>query len=369
MSVKPRGNGWQLDWYDEHGKRQRPIIDAPNKGAAKRVLDAIKLDVERRKLGLAPEAPNPMGYTVADLAQWWLDGHAKTLKSFDRIKGSVKVRIIKGTIGHIRAERLTAADVETWIDALVAAKYAGDSVNQSRAHLSAILNKAVKNGRVRIANVVEQTSPRGVDDYAFDTLTIDEVKRVLAAEKSDDKRAIYATAILAGLRREELWNLRRSDVDMDAGTLRIAASKAGKMSLLPIHPELRPHLARALLAHPDADLVFPSPRTGGKRSTSAKTARDMRALCKRIGINKNVRFHDLRHTAVTLLIQAGASLAHAQRFARHASPETTANKYAHLLVEDLRDASSRVSLSGDRGVPGEPVNLPKQPKKAAGGEP
>ena len=38
MSIRPRGNGFQLDYYDEHGKRQRPTIDAPNKGAAKRVL-------------------------------------------------------------------------------------------------------------------------------------------------------------------------------------------------------------------------------------------------------------------------------------------------------------------------------------------
>ena len=55
-----------------------------------------------------------------------------------------------------------------------------------------------------------------------------------------------------------------------------------------------------------------------------------------------MRFHDLRHTAATLMLRAGVDAHRVQRILRHASVTTTTGTYGHLALEDLRDAVARI---------------------------
>jgi len=55
-----------------------------------------------------------------------------------------------------------------------------------------------------------------------------------------------------------------------------------------------------------------------------------------------MRFHDLRHTAATLMLRAGVDAHRVQRILRHASVTTTTDTYGHLAVDDLRDAVARI---------------------------
>src|SRR6266853_4240299 len=59
-------------------------------------------------------------------------------------------------------------------------------------------------------------------------------------------------------------------------------------------------------------------------------------------IPRPMRFHDLRHTAATLMLRAGVDAHRVQRILRHASVTTTTGTYGHLALEDLRDAVSRI---------------------------
>jgi hypothetical protein len=55
-----------------------------------------------------------------------------------------------------------------------------------------------------------------------------------------------------------------------------------------------------------------------------------------------MRFHDLRHTAATLMLRAGVDAHRVQRILRHASVTTTTGTYGHLALEDLRNAVARI---------------------------
>lgn len=355
MSVTKRGTSWQLDYYDEHGERRRISVDAPTKEQAKRMLGEIKLDVARRKQGLEVIAPNPLGLTVADLAAWWLAGPAKGHAKHDALVGSVKKRIVTSAIGDVRADRVTRALLEQWMTGLEAAGYAPRTVNHARAHLSAIFNAAIRAGKVTVANPVTTTKTRKVKKAHLETLTLAEVRALLATVE-DPTRAIYACALFTGMRRGEMWALRKDCVDLDAGVITVRASnergqtKSGKVRLVPIHPELRPHLARIMLAYV-SPLVFPQPRTGEMRSASSKSSRDLQAALKRAGINRKLRFHDLRHTAATLLLQAGVDLKLVSQLLGHSSIALTADTYAHMLVDDVRRGMERLQVC-DRGVTG-----------------
>src|SRR2546430_7997412 len=59
-------------------------------------------------------------------------------------------------------------------------------------------------------------------------------------------------------------------------------------------------------------------------------------------IPRPMRFHDLRHTAATLMLRAGVDAHRVQRILRHASVTTTTGTYGHLALEDLRDAVTRI---------------------------
>jgi integrase len=86
----------------------------------------------------------------------------------------------------------------------------------------------------------------------------------------------------------------------------------------------------------DHGLVFPSaigtPMSGGNLNRSFK------ALLKRAGLPA-VRFHDLRHTCVTLLLRQGVNPKFVQELLGHAAISLTLNVYSHIL-RDMGDAAA-----------------------------
>lgn len=159
------------------------------------------------------------------------------------------------------------------------------------------------------------------------------------------RRVCYALAVYAGLRRGEQWTpgkrvgLHRSGVDLEAGTLtvRAKATKNARDAVLPIHPDLaallREHLEADTRAHPFRPPTMPTMRDD--LATAGIDVDDGTGV---------VDFHALRHTCGTLLLQAGAPLAHVQRVMRHSTPTLTANTYGHLLDDDLRSAVGRIAV-------------------------
>jgi integrase len=182
--------------------------------------------------------------------------------------------------------------------------------------------------------------------------------------------------------------LRKSDVDLDARTLRVGRShdsdttKGGHEDLLPIPDELLPWIERALEGSP-SDVLFP--REDGEQHAPDVQLQDVlrRALaragsvngythrCRRKGCGhterhayaepgrcprcqmrlwpvaeqKPLRFHDLRHSTATLLLKAKVPLATVQRILRHTDPKITSEVYGHLDLEDMREGLNRLHLA------------------------
>src|SRR5215468_4160311 len=65
------------------------------------------------------------------------------------------------------------------------------------------------------------------------------------------------------------------------------------------------------------------------------------------GVPRPMRFHDLRHSAATLLLRADMDIHRVQRILRHRDAKLTTGTYAHLLVEDLRAAVEALPASTD----------------------
>jgi len=192
------------------------------------------------------------------------------------------------------------------------------------------------------------------------------------------------------MRKGELLGLRKSDVDLETGTITIRRSydsdttKGGRADVIPIAEPLKPFLREALLASRTA-YVFPAADgqmrckdtplqdilrralaraglVGGyehacRRCNARGTPRvehhadAARRHCPMCGmelwpkaVHRPIRFHDLRGTTATLLARAGVPLVVAQRILRHSDPRLTANVYSHVDLGDLRDGLNRIGI-------------------------
>jgi integrase len=148
------------------------------------------------------------------------------------------------------------------------------------------------------------------------------------------------------LRSGEVRELRRKDMNTTTGVLRVERQvvrtqsgmivsppkSAAGVREIPMARSLLPVVRRHLLQHaqPGQDgLLFPSPR--GQHLSTGSFA-DMYDAARREAGRPDLRFHDLRHTGLTYVAQAGATLAELQSWAGHSTAQA-ALRYQHATSD------------------------------------
>lgn len=91
----------------------------------------------------------------------------------------------------------------------------------------------------------------------------------------------------------------------------------------------------------DYDLVFTW--ENGKYIIPSNFLQRLKRLMKRCGIEKNIRWHDLRHTNATLLLEGGTNIKTVQERLRHSLIQTTMDTYAHVTEKMNREATDLIS--------------------------
>jgi integrase len=191
-----------------------------------------------------------------------------------------------------------------------------------------------------------------------------QAQRLLEASAGTRQEALYTLALATGMRQGELLGLRWRDVDLDAGVLRVRASlrrsrKTGDWHFaepktrrsrrqLALGPEtievLRRQRARQAqsrllvgAAWRDLDLVFAT--EAGGPLLARNVYRSFMQLLARAELPR-VRFHDLRHTAATLLLSARVNPKVVSELLGHASVAITLDIYSHVLPDMQQDAAA-----------------------------
>ena len=177
-----------------------------------------------------------------------------------------------------------------------------------------------------------------------DVLTVDEVKRLIAAPTLDDAmvfrdRALLELAYGAGLRVSEWITLGVRDLLFEEHLVRVFG-KGGKERLVPIGRsaigalavylrELRPRLEKG----EGKGILFLNAR--GRPLTRMGAWKILRGYVERAGITKHVSPHTLRHSFATHLLEGGADLRAVQEMLGHVDIATT-QIYTHVDREYLR---------------------------------
>lgn len=262
----------------------------------------------------------------------------KTQESYTRLNA-----LISPFIGTKELEAITPDDIQT---AIISAEETAGCRQAQLVYtlLHAAFRRAVRSGHIRQSPVEAVDKP----DH--------EGKRGRAIEGADwqllapiiRESVAFSLACFAGLRRGEVLGLRRGDIDLEAGLIRIERqrvrvrgqlvtappkSSAG-VRIVPISPELAPILTKAVrYLLPAAYLVPISPETLGRQWNTAQKA---------AGIKAPYRFHDLRHTYATRLVLEGINLRVLQYVIGHADYQLTVSTYTHIGAAAAKIELSRV---------------------------
>jgi integrase len=184
--------------------------------------------------------------------------------------------------------------------------------------------------------------------------------QALIALASDEWRSLIRFGFFTGQRLGDLATLRWSNVDLARNEIRFVARKTSRRVVLPLPEPLREHILSLAISddpnaplHPHAfDLVTRhgrvSPLSGEFAQLLVATGLRRDAIAKSRGVGRSARrrkealsFHSLRHSASTVLSEAGVPASVAQAFIGHDSSDVH-EAYITIGMSALRDAASRL---------------------------
>jgi len=192
-----------------------------------------------------------------------------------------------------------------------------------------------------------------------------QVRNLLLVAKGSSIEVLIHTAITTGLRFGELLGLKWSDLDWNNRTLQIQRqvyflpqkgnvfaelkTKASQrtivlgkttLELLKTHWKEQQTLKEEMKeTWHDFDLIFPSQT--GNPNDKGNLSRRFKKLLETAGL-PSIRFHDLRHTAATLMLLQGINPKIVQERLGHSDISMTLNTYSHVLPSMQQDAADKI---------------------------
>jgi integrase len=348
-SIEKRIRDGRVRWYaryrDPAGKQRVKVFDRSR--AAERFLTTT----EAAKLASAYVDPARAKITVGEVARTWLSGKVN-LKTTTRVRyeSALAVHVLPRW-GSVQLDRVDHADVQAWVADLAASGRSGASVQKAYGVLSAILARAVRDRRLPSNPAVDVDLPRA-RERAKRYLTAEQVEQL--ASEAGRGRTIVLVLAYCGLRWSELAALRVGRVDLmrrrldiseamtevNGGRIVWGTPKTHEARSVPIPQFLVDVLAVHIAGKAACDLVFTGPTGAPLRNRNAR--RDwFDAAAGAIG-QVGLTPHELRHTAASLAVSAGANVKAVQRMLGHASAVMTLDRYADLFDDDLDAVADRL---------------------------
>ena len=346
---------WQVDYRDQQGKRRSRQF--------KTRQQAVDYETTvRGEIRAGTHTPDSASITVSEAAALWLDKcrldglESATVKGYQE---HAELHILP-LIGKKKLSKLTRPAVVNFRDQLLKT-HSRAMARKVMISLKSLLADACERG------LIAQNTATGVKikmdgrhDEKVTIPTMDEIRALLAktgeiSPVNEVGRPLVITALFTGLRASELRGLTWSHVDFEKklihvrqradfrGAMGSPKSKAGNRDV-PMSPLVVNTLRQWRLVCPRTELglVFPT-RNGGIIRHSGMF-RIWHGLLEAAGLPQRYRFHDLRHTAASLLIEQGWQPKKIQEVMGHSSIQMTFDRYGHLWATPESDQEAMAQI-------------------------
>ncbi len=318
-------------------------------------------DFEQGRIATGPQQK------LKEYLEYWLEeAHKPTLKisTYALYRRHLDNHIIPH-LGHIQLKKLTSDHVQAFCANLLQEGLKSGTVRLVHTILSTALDDAVRWKRIPI-NVCETVKLPRHARRKVQPLDEEQARRLVKAAQGSRLDAIIFLALTTALRLGEILALRWEDIDLEKKTLQVRhtvdyiwkqgwvedepKSASSNRSLVLPHVTvevLKQHRALQLEGRlkagakwKDMGLVFPN-RNGGY-FRRARLYANFKKLLREAGL-PDIHFHDLRHSAATILLSMGVPPKVVQEILGHASISTTMNIYGHVFPSTHQDAMDEMN--------------------------
>jgi integrase len=212
------------------------------------------------------------------------------------------------------------------------------TVNECLTVLGSILTLAEELGLIAKKDRPKITLMK-TDNKRLRYLSTDEERRLLAAAAAwPYLQDLIIVGLATGLRRDELFSLRKEDIDLQLNLVNVVYGKGGKSRSVPIAPASEAHKTLSKLVTARGEWVFRSPLSRGKMKSVDLS---LKLACEKAGV-QGVTLHTLRHTFGTRLAASGVDLRTVQELMGHSNIKTTMI-YAHIVEGNKQQAIARLN--------------------------
>jgi integrase len=355
-----------LGW--ENGHRKRKYFYGATAAEVQEQLLKARSD-HARGLPVAVERQ-----TIAQYLDQWLEHTLKARakpRSYESFSTIARLHI-NPAIGKIQLHKLTPQHIQRLLDEKSKEGLSPQTVTNIRTVFRSALSQAVKWNLVSRNSAALVDAPR-IPQRKIEPLNPEHARKLLEVASGSRYEAIYTVALTLGLRRGETLGVRWSDIDLEGRALRVSQSvqrlstglKEGRKSELRATETktdgsrrtiaLPDSVVRALRAHrvhqaqerlvagtlwEDHGLVFTN--RVGRPIEPILIHREYKSLLKKAGLPTTLRFHDLRHSAASLLLAQGVHPRAIMELLGHSSITVTMNTYGHVLPAMMREAADKM---------------------------
>lgn len=322
---KPDGVYW-IDYVVE-GKRIRESTGTANKRLAEKCLQSRLGEVVQGKYKLEDRKPSPF---FKDFCVQYLQWARENKRSAERDRYSFLH--LKPFFGHRRLQEIHPFHVESY-KMKRKAEVKPATVNRETALLKRMLNLAVQWNLLQ-ENLIAKVKMFRESPYIERSLTQEEAEKLVLACKGIFK-AIVTTALHTGMRRGEILGLKWKDVDMCKEVITLTRTKNNEVRFTPLDRTMRDMLSSLPVI---SDYVFAQPN-GKPYSWIGRVWLNAKS---KAGVQ--CRFHDLRHTFASHLVQNNINLMTVKELLGHKSLRMV-ERYAHLSDAHKRKAIETLDRS------------------------
>ena len=355
-----------LDLGNEQYKRK--TVYGKSQKEVKEKLEQLRMECRQGRVIETSDMP---------LEEWlhiWITNYKPNLKITTResYESYIATHIKGSELGKIPLNKLKTTDLQTFYNAKLNGTYKNQKQKLSSTtvrYINIIIKSGLKqavNNRMINDNVCNAVVLPKKNKIEIIPLTREEVIRFLDVAKEDRLYTLYLLEMMTGLRRGEILGLKWEDIDFEKSKINVVhnlyrinntdenATTRYKLELLtpkterskrsiPINQfmieELLKHkekqdMEKSLYAGDYKNLGMVFSRPNGDYISPREFLRQYQKLLSRAGLERK-RFHDLRHTVASLLINANESPKVIQQLLGHSTISTTLDIYAHVMGETM----------------------------------
>jgi integrase len=305
--------------WSEQGQTKRAALSTSDLAEAKRRL----VDYERQQAA-------PVGSTVGEYVQAYLDYKATRIRDIVRLRGAWENA--KAMFGHLRPDQITPEISEKYAEHR---RKLGRSDGTILKEIN-VIRQGLNWNKVTEARFEAPAAPPPRDRW----LTKEEANRLVDGAKQPHVKLFIHLALLTGARKGALLALTwgRVDLERDQIALTVVGEKNRKRrATVAINDQLKAELLKAKEAHQTAYVI----EYAGEPVQNIK--KGFAAAVARAGL-EDVTPHDLRHTAAVWMAEDGVSMDEIAQFLGHSSSRVTFQVYARFSPTYLRRAAKALEF-------------------------